>query len=76
MALAQQSIGQSVLLGCLALATAILGASARPAWACLPLGAAAPVAMGWLKLQIKLKRDKRDMRLQQLRSSQQGVDHP
>ena len=59
MVVAQHSIGQSVLLGGLALAAAIMGASVRPLWALLPLGAAVPVGMGWLKLQVKLRKDAR-----------------
>ena len=67
MVTAQHSIGQSVLLGGLALAAAILGASVRPLWALLPLGAAVPVGMGWLKLQVKLRKD---ARMESLSSSQ------
>ena len=59
MVAAQHSIGQSVLLGGLAVAAALMGASSRPLWALLPLGAALPVGMGWLKLQMKLRRDGR-----------------
>ena len=59
MAVAQQSIGQSVLLGALALSAALLGASSRPLWALLPAAAGVPVGMGWLKLQIKLRKDAR-----------------
>ena len=59
MVTAQHSVGQSVLLGGLALAAAVLGASVRPLWALLPLGAAVPVGMGWLKLQVKLRKDAR-----------------
>ena len=59
MVTAQHSIGQSVLLGGLAVAAALMGASSRPLWALLPLGAALPVGMGWLKLQGKLRRDGR-----------------
>ena len=59
MVTAQQSLGQSVLLGSLALAAALLGASARPLWALLPAAAGVPVGMGWLKLQLKLRRDAR-----------------
>ena len=59
MVTAQHSIGQSVLLGGLAVAAALMGASARPLWALLPLGAALPVCMGWLKLQVKMRRDAR-----------------
>ncbi|MEB3177115.1 MAG: AarF/ABC1/UbiB kinase family protein [Synechococcus sp.] len=67
MATAQQSIGQSVLLGALALSAALLGASSRPAWAVLPLAAGVPVGLGWLKLQLKLQRD---ARLEQLPGQQ------
>ena len=59
MALAQQSIGQSVLLGCLALATAIVGASARPLWAVVPAAAAVPVGLGWFRMQMRMRRDQR-----------------
>ena len=59
MALVQQSIGQSVLLGCLALATAIVGASARPLWAVVPAAAAVPVGLGWFRMQIRMRRDQR-----------------
>ncbi len=59
MVTAQHSIGQSVLLGCLALAAAVIGASSRPIWALLPLAAALPVGMGWLKMQMRLRRDGR-----------------
>ena len=59
MALAQQSIGQSVLLGCLALATAIIAASARPIWALVPAVGTVPVGLGWLRMQLRLRRDQR-----------------
>ena len=59
MVTAQHSIGQSLLLGALALSAALLGASPRPLWALLPVAAGVPVAMGWLKLQLKLRRDAR-----------------
>jgi hypothetical protein len=48
-----------VLLGSLALAAALLGAGPRPLWALLPLAAGVPVGSGWLRLQIKLRRDGR-----------------
>ena len=56
---AQQSTGQSVLLGCLAVAAALLGASPRPLWALAPLAAALPVSAGWIRLQGRLNRDGR-----------------
>ena len=59
MTLAQQSIGQSVLLGCLALSAAILGASTYPIWSLVPVAAALPVSLGWFRMQVKLRRDQR-----------------
>ena len=59
MTLAQQSIGQSVLLGCLALSAAILGASTNPIWSVAPVAAALPVGLGWFRMQVKLRRDQR-----------------
>ena len=59
MTLAQQSIGQSVLLGCLALATAIIGASVRPIWAIIPATATLPVGLGWFRMQVRMRRDQR-----------------
>ena len=55
----QKALGQSVLLGSLGIAAALLGASSRPIWAVLPLIAALPVGFGWFKLQIKLGRESR-----------------
>jgi len=57
--LAQQSAGQSFLLGGLAVAAALLAASTRPALTAVPLVLGLPVGMGWLKLQARLKRDGR-----------------
>ena len=59
MTLAQQSIGQSVLLGCLALSAAILGAGSQPLWSIAPLLAGVPVGIGWTQMQLKLKRAQR-----------------
>ncbi len=59
MIVAQQSIGQAVLLGCLALATAIIGASARPLWSILPAAATLPVGLGWFRMQMRMRRDQR-----------------
>ena len=59
MAISQQSAGQSVLLGALAIAAALLAASSRPALVAIPLVATLPVGLSWLKLQAKLKRDGR-----------------
>lgn len=59
MIVAQQSIAQAVLLGCLALAAAIIGASPRPLWAVLPVGAAVPVGLDWFRMQLRMRRDQR-----------------
>jgi predicted unusual protein kinase regulating ubiquinone biosynthesis (AarF/ABC1/UbiB family) len=59
LALAQQSAGQSFLLGGLAVAAALLAASSRPALTAVPLVLGLPVGLGWLKLQARLKRDGR-----------------
>jgi len=59
LALAQQSAGQSFLLGGLAVAAALLAASNRPALVAVPLVLGVPVGLGWLKLQGRLKRDGR-----------------
>ncbi len=59
MIVAQQSIGQAVLLGCLALATAIIGASARPVWSIVPAAATLPVGLGWIRMQMRMRRDQR-----------------
>jgi predicted unusual protein kinase regulating ubiquinone biosynthesis (AarF/ABC1/UbiB family) len=59
LALAQQSAGQSFLLGGLAVAASLLAASSRPVLTAIPLVLALPVGFGWLKVQAKLKRDGR-----------------
>ena len=66
LALAQQSAGQSFLLGGLAVAAALLASGARPALTAIPLVLAIPVGLSWLKLQARLKRDGR---LEQLQGS-------
>jgi predicted unusual protein kinase regulating ubiquinone biosynthesis (AarF/ABC1/UbiB family) len=59
LALAQQSAGQSFLLGGLAVAASLLAASSRPMLTAVPLILGLPVGLGWLKVQAKLKRDGR-----------------
>jgi len=59
LALAQQAAGQSMLLAGLAVAAALLAASARPVLVIIPLVASLPVGLSWLKLQGRLKRDSR-----------------
>jgi predicted unusual protein kinase regulating ubiquinone biosynthesis (AarF/ABC1/UbiB family) len=63
LALSQQSSGQSVLLGALAVAAALLAASTRPALTAIPLVLGLPVGLSWLKLQGRLRRDGRLDRL-------------
>ena len=48
-----------MLLAGLAVAAALLAASSRPALTVIPLVGALPVALSWLKLQGRLKRDGR-----------------
>jgi predicted unusual protein kinase regulating ubiquinone biosynthesis (AarF/ABC1/UbiB family) len=59
LALAQQSAGQSFLLGALAVAAALLAASARPGLTAVPLVLGVPVGLGWLKVQGRLRREAR-----------------
>ncbi len=70
LALAQQSTGQSILLGGLVVAAALLAASSRPALVAVPLVLGLPVGLSWLKLQSRLKRDGR---LDQLPGQQPGA---
>ena len=69
MVTAQHAIGQSVLLGCLTLATALLAASTRPLLAVAPLAFGVPVGFSWLKLQTRLRRD---LRLEKLPGASTG----
>ena len=59
LSLSQQSAGQSMLLGALAVAAALLASSARPVLTAVPLVLALPVGFSWLKLQARLRRDAR-----------------
>ena len=56
---AQHAMGQSILLGCLGISAALLGSSNQPALSLIPIFAALPVTVGWLKLQFKMNRDGR-----------------
>ena len=64
----QQSLSQSILLGCLGIAAALLGSSNKPILSTLPLIFAFPVFANWLKLQLKMKRDSRIDRISNERS--------
>ncbi len=61
---AQQSMGQSILLGCLGITAALLGGSNQPSLATFPILFAIPVSMGWFKLQLKMRRDERLEKIQ------------
>ena len=56
---AQRSMGQSILLGCLGISAALLGSSNKPIISLLPICAAFPIVISWLKLQLKMNRDNR-----------------
>ena len=66
LALSQQVAGQSVLLGALAVAAALLAASVRPGLTAVPVVLGVPVAFSWLKLQARLRRDSRLEKVQGL----------
>ena len=66
LALSQQVAGQSVLLGALAVAAALLAASVRPGLTAVPVVLGVPVALSWLKLQARLRRDSRLEKVQGL----------
>jgi predicted unusual protein kinase regulating ubiquinone biosynthesis (AarF/ABC1/UbiB family) len=59
LALAQQSAGQSFLLGALGVAAALLAAGPRPMYTVVPLLLGLPVGWGWLRVQGRLRRDGR-----------------
>ena len=54
---AQQSMGQSILLGCLGISAALLGSSSKPVYSLIPIITAFPVTLGWIKLQFKMKNE-------------------
>ncbi len=61
---AQQSMGQSILLGCLGISAALLGSSNKAIFSLLPIIIALPISIKWIKLQIKIRRDEKIERLQ------------
>ncbi len=61
---AQQSMSQSILIGCLGISAALLGSSKQPIFSLLPLIIALPVSMGWMKLQFKMSREERLEKIQ------------
>ncbi len=59
MVIAQQALGQSILLGCLGITAALLGSNNQPIFAIIPLIVGLPIGIGWIKLQIRMGRDRR-----------------
>ncbi len=68
---AQQSMSQSILIGCLGIAAALLGSTARPFLSIIPIIIALPVSMGWIKLQLKMRSDER---LEKIQMNKTGLD--
>ncbi len=56
---AQQTLSNSVLLGSLAISSALLASKDRPFLLFLPLVFAFPIALSWTKLQLKMRSDSR-----------------
>ena len=56
---AQQSMGQSILLGCLGITAGLLGSSGKPIFSIIPIFFACPIFINWSKLQIRINRDNR-----------------
>ena len=61
---AQQSMGQSILLGCLGISAALLASNNKAIFSLLPIGIAFPISLKWLKLQMKIRRDEKLEQLQ------------
>ncbi len=64
MMLAQQFIGQSIVLGCLGISAALLGGSNKANFSLIPIAISLPIFLKWVKLQIKIRRDENIERLQ------------
>ncbi len=60
----QQSMGQSILLGCLGISAALLASSNKEIFSLLPIVIAFPISLKWLKLQMKIRRDEKLEQLQ------------
>tara|TARA_Y100001968_G_scaffold297456_1_gene306482 strand:- start:77643 stop:79295 length:1653 start_codon:yes stop_codon:yes gene_type:complete len=56
---AQQSMGQSVLLGCLGITCALLSSGNKPIYSLIPILFGFPVLINWLKLQFRMSRESR-----------------
>ncbi len=56
---AQQAMGQSILLGCLGISSAILAATNKPLFSIFPIIFACPLGLSWIKIQIKMRQEAR-----------------
>jgi len=56
---AQQTLGNSVLLGSLAISSALLASNNKPFLFFIPLIPGFPIALSWIKLQFKMRSDSR-----------------
>ncbi|KGG16726.1 MULTISPECIES: ABC1 kinase family protein [unclassified Prochlorococcus] len=65
MIIAQQSMGQSILLGCLGISAALLGSNGKNIFALFPIAIALPITLKWLRLQMRIRRDENIERLQE-----------
>ncbi len=66
---AQQSMGQSILLGCLGISAALLASNNRSIFSLIPIGIAFPISLKWLTLQMKIRRDEKLEHLQRKNNS-------
>ncbi len=56
---AQQSLGNSVLLGSLAISSALLASTNRPFLFIIPIAIAFPISISWIKLKFKMRSESR-----------------
>ena len=56
---AQQSLGSSVLLGSLAISSALLASTSRPFLFLIPTSIGFPIAISWIKLKFKMRSESR-----------------
>ncbi len=56
---AQQSLGNSVLLGSLAISSALLASTNRPFLFLIPITIGFPIALSWIKLKFKMRSESR-----------------
>ena len=56
---AQQTLGNSVLLGSLAISSALLASTNRPLLFFIPIILGFPIALSWIKLQFKMRSESR-----------------